>query len=61
MEKEIRQPAPASSSSADLDDAVVRIYEQYGANLSAFFRDAYDEIALKCEDPRNGFHEKRNR
>lgn len=37
---------------ANLDRAVERIYEQYGTDLSEFFRDAYRE-ASKCQSSKN--------
>lgn len=41
-------------NSGNLNEALDRIYEQYGPDLQAFFRDAYDaykEAALKCQEP----------
>jgi hypothetical protein len=33
----------------DLDSAIKRIYEQYGNNLSAFFRDADKEVGFTLQ------------
>jgi hypothetical protein len=50
MEKEIKQPTP-SADTGNLEKALDQIYERYGADLQAFFRDAYKEATLKCQEP----------
>lgn len=56
MEANIEKETPKSEVSVrdtdDLDRAVERIYEQYGTDLSEFFRDAYRE-AKKCQSQKN--------
>lgn len=52
MKKETQPPKPMpSSDSTDLDEALSRIYERYGTDLQAFFRDAYKDALLKSREP----------
>jgi len=39
-----------SKPEAELREAVDRVYERYGSDLSAFYRDALREMVLKRQD-----------
>jgi hypothetical protein len=45
-EKEIRQETPPIHYTENLDEAIKRLYAQYGNDLQAFFRDAYRKSPL---------------
>ncbi|HUK89451.1 MAG TPA: hypothetical protein VLZ81_03555 [Blastocatellia bacterium] len=45
----VRQAGAVEDNNGDLNEALDRIYERYGSDLPAFFRDAYNE-AMKCEE-----------
>jgi hypothetical protein len=37
-------PKPQKPADKDLDQALRKIYEQYGPNLSAFFKDVHEQL-----------------
>lgn len=37
-------PKPEKPADKDLDQALRKIYEQYGPNLSAFFKDVHEQL-----------------
>lgn len=43
-----------SKPDAELREAVDRVYEKYGSDLSAFYRDALRELVLKRQDSSDG-------
>jgi hypothetical protein len=51
MERESREPTQPIEWYGSLDDALERIYEIYGRDLSSFLHDVYreQEIALKLQ------------
>ena len=55
MQKQILNENTSSNQagSTDLGEAIQRIYADYGSDLPAFFRDAYKEATLKCDETEN--------
>jgi hypothetical protein len=54
--QEIREQTPPATNSETLDEALDRIYERYGSDLPAFFRDAsdaYKEAELKVQEAKD--------
>ena len=47
MEKETSNERLSTSKEIKPDAGFDRVFERYGSNLAAFFRDAYQELALK--------------
>lgn len=45
MRKEAHDLPSRVSNSGRLDEAIKSVYERYGTDLSAFFRDAYEQVA----------------
>lgn len=50
---EIADNQAAIAREMEFYEAVVRVYNEYGADFSAFFRDA-ERDALKCHDSQKG-------
>ena len=46
--------APSKANIASINDAVERIYRKYGSDLSHFFSDVEEEIAVKRQELRGG-------
>jgi len=47
MENEISKEKLSAGKEIKIDEGFDRVFERYGSNLAAFFRDAYRELALK--------------
>jgi hypothetical protein len=47
MEEETSKEKLSTSKEVKSDPGFDRVFDRYGSNLAAFFRDAYEELALK--------------
>ncbi|MBZ5555087.1 MAG: hypothetical protein LAO21_20420 [Acidobacteriia bacterium] len=50
MRKKIRKSNVETSEDKALSEAIRRVYQKYGTNLSAFVRDVHDELTMKRQD-----------
>lgn len=51
MESKGGKPIIVSSDENAVNEAIQRVYEKYGTDLSAFFRDVHEELAVKRQEP----------
>lgn len=50
MENKGRKQIILTPDEKILNEAIDRVYEKYGTDLPAFFRDVYDELTLKRQE-----------
>lgn len=53
MENKGRKPIILTPEEKALNEAIDRVYQKYGTDLSAFYRDVYDELTLKRQGSYN--------
>jgi hypothetical protein len=44
------KPSIISQEEKALSEAIDRVYKKYGTDLSAFFRDVYEELTIKRQE-----------
>ena len=50
MDKKENKVITLTSEEKALNEAIDRVYKKYGTNLTAFYRDVYEELALKQKE-----------
>lgn len=50
MKKQSSKLSPETAEDKALSEAIDRVYEKYGTDLPAFFRDVYQELTLKRQE-----------
>jgi hypothetical protein len=45
------KPIILSTEENETNEAIQRVYEKYGTDLSAFFRDVHEKLAIKRQEP----------
>ena len=53
MESKGGKPIILPSDENAVNEAIHRVYKKYGADLSSFFRDVYEELTIKRQKPSN--------
>lgn len=53
MENKGIKPIILTPEEKAINEAIDRVYKKYGTDLPAFFRDVYDELTLKRQEPCN--------